>query len=302
MTMPGRKYSSGSEYRYGFNRQEKSTEINDNSYTAEFWQYDSRIGRRFNVDPKPNVSISPYVAFENNPIWFNDPLGDSIVDPNRIRAVNVYIVAKKRDKTSDMSAKRLLKTAWNNPGNSIFIESDKLDEKLALDIKKLLGKDGYIGTMVLDYHRSDYDKMPDKEKFYSSLAKGAEGVAGQPTKVLAGMCWAGGGPTFKGDKHPDLTPAISASLDNATVYGLKTQASNLPFRLYGNFGSASPDYYGTAYQGLSAWERKYRSVWTTTSYDPVLKKTNTVEVRQKLILHLNGKIEITKFEKKQGNE
>jgi hypothetical protein len=87
-------------------------------------------------------------------------------------------------------------------------------------------------------------------------------------------------------------------MHNATVYGLKTQASNLPFRLYGNFGSASPDFYFTAFQGLSAWERKYRSVWTTTSYDPVLKKTNTVEVRQKLILHLNGKIEITKLEKK----
>ena len=36
--MPGRKYSSGSEYRYGAaNGQEKSTEINDNSYTADYW-------------------------------------------------------------------------------------------------------------------------------------------------------------------------------------------------------------------------------------------------------------------------
>jgi hypothetical protein len=38
MTMPERKYSqANSSYRYGFNGQEKSTEINDNSYTAEFW-------------------------------------------------------------------------------------------------------------------------------------------------------------------------------------------------------------------------------------------------------------------------
>jgi hypothetical protein len=44
--------------------------------------------------------------------------------------------------------------------------------------------------------------------------------------------------------------------------------------------------------------KKYRSVWTITSYDPVLKKTNTVEVRQKLILNWHGNIEITKLEKK----
>lgn len=80
MIMPGRKYQQvTSSYRYGFNGQEKSTEINDNSYTAEFWQYDARIGRRFNLDPKPNISISPYSAFTNNPIWFSDVKGDTII-------------------------------------------------------------------------------------------------------------------------------------------------------------------------------------------------------------------------------
>ena len=46
--------------------------------TAEFWQYDARLGRRFNQDPKPNPSISYYACFANNPIWYNDPHGDSI--------------------------------------------------------------------------------------------------------------------------------------------------------------------------------------------------------------------------------
>jgi RHS repeat-associated protein len=78
MLMPGRTYSSGA-YRYGFNGQEKSTEVNDNSYTAEFWQYDARIGRRWNLDPRPSVDISPYAAFNNNPIFYSDPLGDTVV-------------------------------------------------------------------------------------------------------------------------------------------------------------------------------------------------------------------------------
>ena len=43
-----------------------------NSYTAEFWQYDSRLGRRFNLDPKPNPSTSEYACFNNNPIFYTD--------------------------------------------------------------------------------------------------------------------------------------------------------------------------------------------------------------------------------------
>jgi len=77
MQMAGREYSYGTEYRYGQNGQDKSTEINKNSYSAEFWQYDSRIVRRWNVDPRPNISLSPYNAFAGNPVLFSDPFGDT---------------------------------------------------------------------------------------------------------------------------------------------------------------------------------------------------------------------------------
>jgi RHS repeat-associated protein len=68
-----------SGYRYGFNGQERSTELNDNSYTAEFWEYDSRIGRRWNLDPVVKIHESPYASFANNPIWFTDPLGKDTI-------------------------------------------------------------------------------------------------------------------------------------------------------------------------------------------------------------------------------
>ena len=74
MLMPGRKYSSG-KYRYGFNSQEKSTEINDNLYTATYWEYDSRIGKRWNVDPILKIWESPYATFGGNPILNIDPDG-----------------------------------------------------------------------------------------------------------------------------------------------------------------------------------------------------------------------------------
>jgi hypothetical protein len=47
-------------YRFGFNGQEKVNEIAGicNHNTALFWEYDSRLGRRWNTDPvvKPNES------------------------------------------------------------------------------------------------------------------------------------------------------------------------------------------------------------------------------------------------------
>jgi hypothetical protein len=75
MIMPGRSLNSSS-YRYGAaNGQEKSTEINENSYTAEFWQYDARLVRRWNPDPVVKNYESPYAAFGNNPIWLSDVNG-----------------------------------------------------------------------------------------------------------------------------------------------------------------------------------------------------------------------------------
>jgi RHS repeat-associated protein len=79
--MPGRIYNNtsanDSSYRYGFNGQEKSREIGSGLYNAEFWEYDSRIGRRWNTDPKPNDGVSFYACLGNNPIWNKDVFGDS---------------------------------------------------------------------------------------------------------------------------------------------------------------------------------------------------------------------------------
>jgi RHS repeat-associated protein len=68
----------GDRYRFGFNGQEKDNEIAGvgNHNTAEFWEYDTRLGRRWNVDPVDQVSISNYAVNALNPITFIDPNGD----------------------------------------------------------------------------------------------------------------------------------------------------------------------------------------------------------------------------------
>lgn len=77
MLLPGRTYSIGSGYWYGFNGQEHSDDVTKGNYTAQFWEYDSRIGRRWNLDPKPLGGVSKYSVFGGNPIWYGDPRGDT---------------------------------------------------------------------------------------------------------------------------------------------------------------------------------------------------------------------------------
>lgn len=75
--MPGRNYNPGS-YRYGgAGGQEMDNEISGtgNSYTAEYWQYDPRLVRRWNPDPITFPWQSTYACFNNNPIIFTDPFG-----------------------------------------------------------------------------------------------------------------------------------------------------------------------------------------------------------------------------------
>ena len=98
----------GSGYRYGFNGQMKDDEVygpEGTSYTAEYWQYDSRLGRRWNVDPKPNPSISEYAVFLNNPIWFNDIEGDTV----RVTTNDGKYLFSLDDKKTTISTC----TAWN---------------------------------------------------------------------------------------------------------------------------------------------------------------------------------------------
>jgi RHS repeat-associated protein len=78
--MPGRQFNAG-DYRYGMNGQEKDNEIFQGAYTAEYWEYDSRIGRRWNIDPIDQISISNYACFANNPIYATDAAGSNTNTP-----------------------------------------------------------------------------------------------------------------------------------------------------------------------------------------------------------------------------
>lgn len=80
MLTPGRSWEAGSGYRFGFNTQEQDDEIygHGKTTTAMFWEYDVRLGRRWNIDPIVTQSVSPYSVNLNNCILYNDPNGDDV--------------------------------------------------------------------------------------------------------------------------------------------------------------------------------------------------------------------------------
>jgi RHS repeat-associated protein len=99
MMQVGRSYNTPN-YRYGFNGKEKDDEVTGVTgvtYDYGFRTLDTRIVRFWSVDPLeakyPN--LTPYCAFDNSPIYFNDPDGKdatvTIKDKTVTISTKVYI-------------------------------------------------------------------------------------------------------------------------------------------------------------------------------------------------------------------
>jgi YD repeat-containing protein len=96
MMQPGRKFeqTSGKNYRFSINGQEKEKDLNENITTALYWEYDSRIGRRWNLDPVPKFGESEYLCFGGNPILLSDPSGDQPDSPDKNGGKNYDLSAQ----------------------------------------------------------------------------------------------------------------------------------------------------------------------------------------------------------------
>ncbi|WP_188315972.1 RHS repeat domain-containing protein [Chitinophaga agrisoli] len=128
-------------YRYGFNGQEKSDEVEGggSGYTAEFWEYDGRIGRRWNIDPRPTVGISDYSAFGNNPLLFSDPLGDTTIFFDKSDNIGVFL-----DIVSDQGPRRNIRISEADYSIYENVFHNKYTER---------------NLTKLDYERTDKDQL-----------------------------------------------------------------------------------------------------------------------------------------------
>jgi hypothetical protein len=138
--LPNRAWSDVSRvYRYGFNTQEKDNEISGegNSYTAEFWQYDGRLGRRFNLDPYIQTWISDYSVNKLNPIKHFDWKGNTwkVGTDNETKNDVNNITQKKNSKYIKIGEEGLVSLDFGK------LSKEKMEKKLKKDLGLKLIKD-----------------------------------------------------------------------------------------------------------------------------------------------------------------
>lgn len=303
--MVGRKYSAtiSTTYRFGFNGQERSTELNSESYTAEFWQYDARIGRRSNIDPISNAFESPFSTFGGNPIWFSDPYGNT-KDSGRTVGMNFVIVPSKAQRDLDIKSHGKLGSAYNqdlkafkkmarkSKGEFQIIEADCSEDAVAL-IQKKLGANGFIKNLIIDFHKhaegegnegtfTDSEGLLTNDAF-ASLTKLGQHYTDNSTKCYMGQCWAGGYRSM--DAATNITESVSIALDGATVFGLQAGTSSFGLRTARSFTGMMFEEYGT-----NPADRARKKWHTVSFYNPALKHVVSVEIEEKIRFSNSGVI------------
>lgn len=179
MLQPGRSFSSEG-YRYRFNTLERVDEIYciGNSYTAEYWLYDARIVRRWNLDPIPQIRISDYATFTNNPIYYIDPEGDIFRSVQRKQA---ELFNKKVNGTLIKTGRREFLVKYTNVeyiSGTEEIKQINYTEAFFKDREagmRILSEEGFDKATINDASHKTIDNIALKMAIYEASFKDSEG-------------------------------------------------------------------------------------------------------------------------------
>jgi hypothetical protein len=176
LEMVGRTFSAGA-YDFGFNTQMESPEILAGHTTAMYWEYDARIGRRWELDPKTVTGWSGYACFMNSPIAMSDVMGDepASLDKKSKKERRKARQEKRKARQDDRDVKRHqnyldkwdrkietpINNIWGNTGSTAAVDAEKLRLEGLYSNRKWF-RDGFGD-------RDDYSRSNRKRK--SSITK-----------------------------------------------------------------------------------------------------------------------------------
>jgi len=120
--MPGRKFTDGNGYRYGFNGKENDNEVKGEGNQQDYGMriYDSRLGRFLSVDPltKQYPMLTPYQFASNRPIdgvdldgkeWAGSTTDIKVGETAINRVTNLYVRVKVINKSTMVTDSRDIK-------------------------------------------------------------------------------------------------------------------------------------------------------------------------------------------------
>lgn len=130
-----------------------------NHNTAKFWEYDTRIARRWNLDPVPQISISDYAVMGDNPIWRNDVLGDEFRNTSREK-----LNKNLNDRKDALDKLDGLRTQRDRAGSSLKGKDlKKLNQEINKTERQIhrLDKSIQANTLLADFVDGALEKMKD---------------------------------------------------------------------------------------------------------------------------------------------
>lgn len=237
-------------YRFGFNSMEKDDEIkgSGNSYDFGARMLDPRLGRWLTIDPLAGKqpSFSPYKAFLNSPVIFNDPDGKD----------EFLVIIVKSEKSGAQLRIAVPKPITNfvragnirEAGNSttIYEKQNYYDFKTVVTIT--VGSDGKTSTDIIHYTLTESKRY--SKTMFSSIVNGVKtGAIVDPN----GWDLEGSGETQKGGYtlttksgvvSPSKTKAMEGALELEVDYliglvgGMKGNINTEKYEKYSDIADA----------------------------------------------------------------
>ena len=161
--------------------------------TAQFWEYDTWAVKRWNTDPVTFPGQSTYATFNNNPIFFSDPLGDCPDCPEEDIFSNPYIIPN------------LIATAFYDTKHAIYNSASRA----------LFSNPVSTGRIVADYKKDANGKPIFETEFtYQENGTPAQEALGAVGDMVQIATTTAGGPS-------SLTLAKTPSQPNQTTNAIK---------------------------------------------------------------------------------